>query len=116
MDINDIAGALAETQLFEEELAPYLEELESSSGTILVEELPPFPATSLGLVVQRHTENSWFISYDCERFACLKQMELYHDTVVFQSLCRWLDNIEPTGTKQLIEVTLWRLLLCDEQS
>lgn len=109
-DINLIAADLAEAEMFEDELAPYLEALEDSSGVILIENRPAFPCSGVGLTLEAHL-GTYLLSYDLLRFAVVKQHGLFHETVVYHSIRRYLDKAEPTGLSHFLEVTLFKELL-----
>lgn len=110
-EVQDLAIDLAEADDFKEELQPLLDQLESSQGTVILEELPLLPCESLGLRLENLGDGVWVISYDLKKFALVAIENLWWSTCVGESLRRWLDNVEPTSEEVFIEKELYGRLL-----
>lgn len=111
MELEEVWEALSEVSVFEEELQPYLDALETSSGVILLDETaPPFPCAAIGLTLERRGRMS-LLSYDLNKFAVLKQEGFELSGVVYDSLCRFLQEVKPTTLSHELEVRLYRNIL-----
>ena len=106
-DLNEVASGLVEAEIFEDELQPYLEALEESSGVILLDAAPPVPCSAVGWILEAHA-GAWFLSYDAPRLAVLKQADLYYDNIVYQSFVRHLNRVEPNSLTHFIEIELYK--------
>jgi len=114
MELDEILEALGEASVFEDELQPYLDALETSSGTILLEEsAPPFPCAAIGLVLERRGRTS-LLSYDLNKFAVLKQEGFELSGVVYDSVKRFLREVNPSTLSHELEVRLYRNILLKE--
>lgn len=111
MELEELWEYTLEGSLFEEELRPYLDALEVSSGVILLEEAaPPFPCASIGLTLERRGRTA-LLSYDIARFALLKNEGFELSGPVYDSLLRYLENVKMTTLSHEIEIRLYRGIL-----
>lgn len=108
--LDELAAGVEEAVLYQEELAPYLEALEQSNGTILLETLPDFPCAMLGLNLERR-QDFCLLSYDLVKLAVLRQEGFLSGCLILDSARRFLLNLKRETTGQEMEAILFTRLL-----